>query len=204
MPRDTHTCLFEYPLPPLLPPHTPRAQWRPCAARLHPPHLSRALASSGVLFPLRSLRRTSPAKRRARRAPRPPRRSAMARAKPRASVHQTAPGPRGPPGSAQLQRNAFSGPPPWANSGPARSQCGLGTDPDATLAPGQGVRSAGAAPPEPPPTAAQAMLSVRSALLLQASRGARGTPGAGSPQTDLARGGRGKRNLGLAGVGRQG
>lgn len=99
---------------------------------LHPPHLSRALASSGVRFPPRSLQTLSRARRRARRVPRPPCRSVMAKAKPWA-WGVGAPdrsGTRGPPGSAHLRRNASSGPPPSANSGTARSPCGRGTDPD--------------------------------------------------------------------------
>ena len=153
--RDTHTCLFEHPLRAHslthararththTHTHTSLGPRGAPAALLHPPHLSRALASSGVLFPLRFLPSPSPAKRRARRAPRPPCRSAMAKAKPRASGHQTAPEPRGPPGSAYLQGNAFPGPPPGANSGPARTRDGRGTDPDATLGAGHGVRGAG-------------------------------------------------------------
>lgn len=92
----SQTGLLEHPLHTPRHTSTPSGPGAPGAPLLQTPHLSRDLVSSGVRFPLRSLRTPSPARRRARRAPRPPRRSAMARARSRAL---TAPGPRGLPGS---------------------------------------------------------------------------------------------------------
>lgn len=134
----TQTSLLEHPLHTPRHTSTPSGPGAPGAPLLQTPHLSRDLASSGVRFPLRSLRTLSPARRRARRAPRPPRRSAMARAR---SPALTAPGPRGPPDPAHLQRYASSGPPPLSKQRPARSPCGRGsgTDPHTAQAPGLGA-----------------------------------------------------------------
>lgn len=95
----------------------------PRAALLQTSHLSWDVAFSGVLFPLRSLRTPSTGSRRARRAPRPQRRSAMAKAKSgekaRESGHLTALQPRGIPGSRSFAEKRLLWPaPPRANSAP--------------------------------------------------------------------------------------
>lgn len=107
------------------------------------PHLSRALASSGVRFPRRT---PSPARRRTRRSPRPSRRSAMARARPRAR-DVGAPdrfGPPGPPGSALCGEPPTPARPPEQTAVPP-ARVPAGTHPGAARTRGQRVRFVGAA-----------------------------------------------------------
>ena len=133
--------------------HTPRHTSTPSgpgAPLLQTPHLSRDLASSGVRFPLRSLRTLSPARRRARRAPRPPRRSAMARARSRAL---TAPGPRGPPGSRSFAEIRLLRPAPPEQTAPSPKSVWAGEWDRSTNCPSSRARGCalqGSSPPRPP------------------------------------------------------
>ena len=165
---DTHTGYLNIRYTPRRTP-TPLGPGAPRAALLQTPHLSQDLASSGIGFLLHSLRSPSLARRRARRAPRPPRRSAMARARSQARGVRTPDRSRAA-GATRIPLIYRETPPParppeQTAPGP---QCGRGvrTDPDAAQAPGQGVRSAGVVPtratphpcfPPPPPRPAAAL-----------------------------------------------